>query len=284
MSGGGRQPTDEAWSGDRVARWLQLAEGLEKQLEPVSALLFEAAMLQPGEAVLDVGCGTGPTTRAALAAVGSTGQVTGIDISPEMLAAAAAVPGGDSIVWRAADVVTWQPDSTWDVVVSRFGVMFFSDPQAAFAALALATRPGGRLCFAVWSRRDESALFALPLHAAARALRSAGREVILPPDDGGPFSLCDDERVHLLLTAAGWSDVAIAPHALTLPFAGGLPIAEAAVAALNFGPMRDLAADLADDERELVLAAIRDAFADRVDPGGRVMLPASVRVLTAVRR
>jgi hypothetical protein len=161
--------------------------------------------------------------------------------------------------------------------------MFFSDPRAAFSALASATRPGGRLCVAVWSRRDESDLFGLPLRTLAAALRSAGRDVTLPADDEGPFSLCDDEQVHGLLAAAGWSDLLIEPHTLRLPFAGGLPVDDAAAAALDFGPMRDLTEPLADDDRELVLAALRAAFTDHVDPMGQVRLSASVRIVTARR-
>lgn len=274
---------DDAWTGDRVTRWLDRAEGLARQLEPVSAVLFAAAALKPGEAVLDVGCGTGPTTRRAAAEVGPAGRVTGLDVSPEMLAAAALAPGCAGITWCEADVVTWQPETNWDVVLSRFGVMFFSDPRAAFAALAAATRPGGRLCCAVWSRRDESELFRLPLHAAARALRFADHDVVLPADDEGPFSLCQDAHVRELLRAAGWSGAAVAEHNLMLPFAGGLAVPDAAVAALDFGPVRDLTAELTDDDREQVLAAIRDAFAAHVDPAGHVYVQASVRMLTAER-
>src|SRR4051812_19646648 len=169
------QEKDQAshWDGDRVARWLRQAAGVEGQLAPVSDVLFAAARLQPGESVLDVGCGTGPTTYAAAAAVGPTGHVCGLDISGEMLAAAASAPPADAdpaasapIEWLEADPVAWSPPGPdRDVVLSRFGVMFFSDPAAAFANLARATRAGGRLAFACWQRRDESDLFRVPFEA-----------------------------------------------------------------------------------------------------------------------
>ena len=169
----------EEWSGERVARWLRQAPGLERQLAPVSEVLFEAARLRPGESVLDVGCGTGPTTFAAARAVGPTGRVWGLDVSGEMLAAARAVAGERAdaaaapVDWVEADAVTWLAEAAaHDVVLSRFGVMFFSAPLAAFTNLARATRAGGRLAFASWRRRDESELFAVPLHATLGVLRS----------------------------------------------------------------------------------------------------------------
>src|SRR5262249_13867713 len=154
---------------ERVERWIRQAPGLERQLAPVSDLLLEAARLRAGESVLDVGCGTGPTTIAAARMVGPRGRVGGLDVAGAMLGAAATAAsraGGDAapIEWIEADAVTWTPDGPpRDVVISRFGVMFFSDPGAAFANLARATRANGRLAFASWQRRDDSATFAVPL-------------------------------------------------------------------------------------------------------------------------
>ncbi|MDZ4236127.1 MAG: class I SAM-dependent methyltransferase, partial [Dietzia sp.] len=126
----------DLWTPERVARWLQQSEGIERQLAPASAVLLDTAALQPGERLLDVGCGTGPTTRDAAAAVGPSGRVTGLDISADMIEAARSV-SPESIDWIVADVATWDPPpGAWDVVISRFGVMFFADPVTVFANLA----------------------------------------------------------------------------------------------------------------------------------------------------
>lgn len=277
-----------AWAGDRVARWLVRAVGLEHQLAPVADVLFAAAALRPGERVLDVGCGTGPTTRRAAREVGSAGRVVGLDISAQMLAAAAAAKpdeaGAAPLEWVVADVVGWQPEgAAFDVVLSRLGVMFFSDPAAAFGTLAAATRPGGRLAMAVWARRDESQLFAVPLHAALDELRRRGVTVQAPSEDDGPFSLGDPAVVIALLTGAGWSDVVCTPHQLVLPLGGGMDAASAATAALDSGPVRPVTAGLADDDRDALAAAIAVAFARHLDAGGCVQLSARILLVTATR-
>ena len=282
----------DVWDGDRVERWLRQAEGLERQLAPVSEVLLDAARLAPGESVLDVGCGTGPTTVAAAALVGPTGRVRGLDVSSAMLAAAAgsaAGAPGAPIEWIEADAVTWAPPTTdVEVVLSRFGVMFFSDPARAFANLAAATVAGGRLSVAVWRRRDESPLFAVPLHAAIGALRSGGGDdaaldALLAADGGGPFSLHDEGALTDLLGAAGWADVTVTAHTLDLRFAGGLPPAAAAEAALDFGPTRLAVADAGEDERVRARAAIAESFADHLDDDGTVVLAGAINVVTAVR-
>lgn len=283
------EPADgDAWEGERVARWLRQSEGLERQLAPVSEVLFAAAALRPGERVLDVGCGTGPTTREAARAVGPDGAVTGLDVAAAMLDAAALVPAGEgaaSIDWVVADAVAWAPPAAdHDVVLSRFGVMFFSDPPAAFAHLAAATRPGGRLAVAVWLRRDESELFAIPLRAVLDVRRAHGlADPDDIPDDGGPFSLADPAATTALLEGAGWADVAVATHALDLPFGGGLPPEAAAGAAADFGPTRIALDGLADDVRAEAMAAIAAAFAARTDAAGHVVLGGRVHVVTARR-
>lgn len=296
--------TDEArseeWSGDRVERWLRRAAGLERQLAPVSEVLFAAARLSPGESVLDVGCGTGHTTYAAAQAVGPTGRVCGLDVSGEMLVAAAAAtahPGDDAaapINWVEADVVTWEPEGPQhDVVISRFGVMFFSDPPAAFANLVRATRVDGRLAFAAWQRRDESPLFSVPLHATLGVLRSQGirstaagvdLDDFVATDGDGPFSLHDPVVTAGLLDRAGWSDIAIEHHVLALPFAGGAPPAVAAGAALDFGPTRLVLSGMDDDVVRAAEGTIGEAFADHIDDDGRVTLSGAVNLVTATRR
>lgn len=238
--------------------------------------------------MLDVGCGTGPTTRDAAVAVGAGGSVTGLDVAAEMLEAAAtvAVPDGAApIAWTAADAVTWDaPVAAFDAVISRFGVMFFSDPGAAFATLARATAPGGRLAVAVWATRDESPLFEVPLAAALAVTRAHG---LADPDgldaDQGAFSLGDTAATTAMVEATGWVDVAAASHHLVLPFAGGLPPDEAAGTAARFGPNRVLFADLDDAVRAEATAAVADALRGHVDADGHVALGGHVIVITATR-
>jgi SAM-dependent methyltransferase len=279
--------TTETWEGDRAARWVRQAAGLERQLAPAGTLLLDAAALAPGEAVLDVGCGTGPTTRTAAVAVGPDGRVTGLDVSQEMLDAAAASPaepGAAPLDWVLADAVGWSPPAPppYDVVLSRFGVMFFSDPAAAFANLACATRSGGRLVVAVWARRDESELFSVSLRAALDALERSGISPEVPADDTGPFSLHDPAAVDALLTGAGWADVEVAAHEVLMPFPGDSP-EEAALAALDFGPTRTVMTGIEGPAADAAVAAIAEAFAAHLDADGRVLLEGSVRIIRARR-
>ncbi len=272
----------DPWEGDRVARWVKQSPMLEAQLAPIGEALFAAARLSSGESVLDVGCGTGPTTVRAAADVGPDGSVTGLDVSHDMLAAAAQAPvpdGAAPIQWLEADAVEWTPPSpAYDVVLSRFGVMFFSDSVRAFTNLAAATLPDGRLAMTTWARRDESSLFSVPLMAALAAL---GRDASGLPDDEGPFSLPDPDVIASVLEPAGWVDVECEVHRLSLPYGGGLDPAGAASAALDFGPTRLVVADLDDEARNAAERAITDALADHVDAQGQVVLGGTINVVTA---
>ncbi|MBV9952013.1 MAG: methyltransferase domain-containing protein [Acidimicrobiia bacterium] len=276
----------ESWSGDRATRWVRQAAGIERQLAPVSDRLLAAAAIAPGESVLDIGCGTGPTTREAARAAGAGGRVTGLDLSEDMLAAAAGVatePGSAPIDWLQADGSAWSPPepAAYDVVISRFGVMFFSDPLAAFTNFARVTKPGGRLATAVWARRGESEVFEVPLQAALRALDQCGAPYEPPADDDGPYSFHDPASVEQLLTAAGWSSVEQTTHDLTLLFAGGASPQDAAPASLDFGPTRIVAEGADDETKAAIVAEIAEAFATRVDTDGHVALGGRIRVVQA---
>lgn len=282
-------PADaETWSGERAERWLRQSDGLERQLAPVSELLFEAAELAPGERVLDVGCGTGPTTRQAAREVGPTGAVTGLDLAEGLLEAASGVPVGDDaapITWQLADAVEWTPTpGAFDVVISRFGVMFFSDVLRAFTNLATATRPGGRMALAVWARRDLSPMFEVPLSVALAVRHAHG----LPdPDglarDGGPFSLGDVTSTGAMLESVGWSDFEARVHDLDLVLSGGVDPETAAAASVDFGPTRTALADLDQAISDEALAAIAERYREAVDDDGHVVLPGRVIVITARR-
>lgn len=282
-------PTDPGplWADERVQRWLAQAEPLDRQMAPITELLFEGADLQPGERVLDVGCGSGPTTRHAATLVGPAGSVVGLDIAPAMLEAAAAVapgPEAAAIDWIEADVARWEPAITpVDAVISRFGVMFFDDPVRAFGALASATRPGGRLCAMVWDRRDRSALFQVPFTVVTRALGEMGLTPEALAVDEGAFSLHDPLVVTRLLSTAGWAEVRSERRTVELRVGGGLGPEAAADAALWIGPSRILTEPLDPEQHQRVRDALAAELASHVDTTGQVVLPGSVVRITAQR-
>lgn len=270
-----------------MRRWVEHAEALDRQLAPVTTLLFDGADLQVGERVLDIGCGTGPTTRRAASLVGATGWVGGVDISPDMLAAAAAAPPGEGaapIEWIEADAATWQHSlEPVDAVISRFGVMFFDDPAAAFANLSRASAPDGRLCAMVWDRRDRSPFFEVPLAVTVEVLTRHGLPAVAPPIDTGAFSLFEPAVVDALLRRSGWTDVEVTVHPVQLAAGGGAPPPGAAEGLLAVGPSRVLTDDVDPTVRAEVLDRLAGELEDHVGADGTVSLAGSV-VRIAARR
>lgn len=271
------------WAGDRAKEWVAKSELLERQLQPASDLLFAAAMLRPGERVLDVGCGTGPTTVAAAALVGSEGSVVGLDISADMVAAASTrdVPADAApIEWVTADATTLTVDRPFDAVVSRFGVMFFDDPMAAFGALRSATRDGGRLAMAVWPSWPGAALFSFAHQVVCDRLVEMGLEPG-PITDLKPFSLGDEAPTEAMLREAGWGHPALAFTRTDFVVGGGVSPELAAEALTTMSAARAALVDQPDD----VVAQCRQRLVAALGPMSSengVTIPTDVGVWTAV--
>jgi SAM-dependent methyltransferase len=276
--------TNETWAGGRAARWAAQWEAMERQLAPAADLLLATAAPAPGERVLDVGCGTGATTRVAASAVGTGGAVVGVDVAAEMLDVARTVPiagAAAPIDWVLADATGWDgPSGGFDLVLSRFGVMFFDDPATAFTNLHRLTAPGGRLCIATWERRTESALFDVPLAVVLERCAAWDLEPEVPDLDWAPCSLHPEACVDLL-ARTGWSDVQTRTHRVPLYPGGRVGPVAAAAASLESGIARLVADPLTEAQRDEIRASMAEVYAGHLDADGVVVLDGAVVVTTA---
>ena len=192
------------WNGRPADFWVKEAEHFDTMLAPFGRRLLTAAALEPGEVVLDVGCGNGAISLEAARSVGPGGRVTGLDLSSPMLGMARrrAEELTIDVDFVHGDAQTDSFDQPFDVVVSRFGVMFFDDPEVAFANLAMAARPGGRLCFVCWQEMFANEWITVP---AMAIVAHVGMPEVPEPGTRGPFALADTQRTRGLLESAGWS-------------------------------------------------------------------------------
>lgn len=242
-----------------------------------------ALAVQPGETVLDVGCGTGTTSLALAHAVGPHGHVFGCDISPTMIDAAR-VRGAsyEQLSFIVADVQTDSlvpGDHLADAVYSRFGVMFFADPHAAFANIAANVHPGGRLAFVCWQRAESNEWMSLP----ARIVSSFTPDpVLMPPDAPGPFAFGDPDRVRGILTASGWNDIRIEPFTAPTILGGGLGVDIALDQSMAAPAGQILRAQVDDATFAKATAAVRKALEGHVVDGA-VEFPGNVWIVTARR-
>lgn len=186
---------------------------LEAQLRPFGLLTMDAVSVHDGDRVLDVGCGSGDSTRELARRAGPNGHVRGVDLSGPMLERARVAgdaEGFTTLEFVHADAQTAALGTDWDLVFSRFGVMFFDDPVAAFANLRSALSTDGRLGFVCWCGPDENDHLSRPRRVVARhvALPPAPR-----PGEPGPQALADPTRLRTILGDAGFTDVQAIHHA-----------------------------------------------------------------------
>lgn len=249
----------EYWNGPVGQRWADAQEEFDHFLSAITARLMLFAAPKTGERVLDIGCGAGTTTFMLREAVGEGGAAAGIDISRPMLDLARARMQASN-----ADVAFVEDDASLhdfqavnDLVFSRFGVMFFADPVAAFSNIRRALAREGRLVFVCYRALDENPWAAVPLAAGLPFLPS------MPPADPfapGPFAFADRDRLHLILEDAGYSSVQI--RALDTVMHAGNTAEDTADIMLRLGPLSRAAAD-AD---EAVRGKIKQAVSAAMEP------------------
>src|SRR5919202_367006 len=160
----------EYWNGTAADTWVAQQERLDRQLDPLGRAALRVLAPRPGEHVLDVGCGSGQTTLQLADAVGPDGRVVGVDVSSQLLAAARRRPRPANVAFEQADAQTYAFERPFDAIYSRFGVMFFADPVAAFANLRRALKPGGRMAFVCWREEAANPMMTVPMAAAAKHL------------------------------------------------------------------------------------------------------------------
>lgn len=272
----------EDWAGEMGAKWLANLDRFESMIAPIGAALLAQADYQPGTCVLDLGCGGGATTLAIAQAVGPSGIAVGLDISPDLVAAAgtrAADAGLQNCRFVCGDAASAMPQGApFDRLFSRFGSMFFANPAAAFAHLHTLLRPGARADLAVWGPPRDN-LWMMEMMGVVRS------HIEIPPAiprAPGPFAFEDTDYLREILTTAGFGNITIAPYTGTQPVGGaGASATEAAdfvLAAMAVG--RALA-----EHGDAVRSAARDdliaLFEQRYVPDEGVMMGCKAWLVTA---
>lgn len=267
------------WEAEEGEHWATNAERYTKVLAGYGEIITDAAGFSAGDRVLDVGCGNGDISIMAGHAVGSAGAVQGVDLSPAMLEVAASratAEGLDNVRFARADAAAFQPNPAgFDVLVSRFGVMFFPDPTGAFTHLRSLMTPGGRLVFACWQDLFANDWMIIPGAAIAEVLPLPGGA---DPDAPGPFAFANAGRLRDILDTAGYQNVEI--ETSKAPMWMGTDAAETVDFLRSTGMGRAL---FSDAPPELVTKATRraeEALAPFEGPDG-VQLSGSAWLVTA---
>ena len=252
----------EYWNEGSGDKWVALQERIDAQIAVFGERVLDEAGLGSGMRVLDVGCGCGATSLAAAQRVGPDGEVVGVDISTVMLARArerALETGLEQVTFLNADAQLHAfPAGHFDAVISRFGVMFFEDPRAAFANLRGALTPTGSLVFACWRPPTENPWVLVPLQAVASVLPPPEPP---PPGAPGPFALADPDRVNALLKDAGFGSIAVERHDASLVLGGGPELDVAVEFALSMGPAGRMLQEASDEQKAEARRVVRDALA-----------------------
>jgi SAM-dependent methyltransferase len=267
----------EYWNTKAGETWAKFQEALDRQIETLGLAAMDTLRPEKGEHIIDIGCGCGQTSLDLASRVGAGGLVVGVDISKPMLEVARRRPHPASNLRVTFELLDAQSDDLghgrFDAAFSRFGVMFFSDPVAAFTNIRESLKPSGRLVFVCWRPLNQNPWMRAPLEAALPLLPP------IPPFDPmapGPFAFADAGRVQSILASAGFGSVKVNPFDAAI---GGANLEQTLQLALNVGP---LGAALRENPQcsETVANAVRDLLSKYATPNG-VLMPAAVWIVSA---
>jgi ubiquinone/menaquinone biosynthesis C-methylase UbiE len=274
-----RQAGDEQmklWNGLAGRAWVEAQELLDQMFKPLEDLLVGAVSAGAGRRVLDVGCGTGSTTLAVARLLGAKGRCIGIDISEPMITAARARAEREgtpaSFILANAQDHAFEPAS-FDMIISRFGVMFFDDFVRAFANLRRAAKERAELRFVAWRSASENPFMTTAERAAAPLLPNIPAR---RPDAPGQFAFADQRRVSLILEESGWAEIDIRPIDVTCT----LPDKEQVRYMARFGPVGQVLHEADDQTRTQVIETVRAAFEPYVH-GAEVRFTAACWLVSA---
>ena len=270
------QDQKEFWNGPGGESWVTGQETLDAAMRPVTDVLLKAAAVKSSDRVTDIGCGTGQTT---LEIAKRAASALGVDVSAPMLALAkdrAQQAGLSNVQFEQRDAQTEELQADATLAMSRFGVMFFEDPVAAFTNIRRQMADDGRLCFACWKTPRENAWVSLPMSIVRQHIQDD-----TPPDPlaPGPFAFADDARVRSLLEEAGWTDVDLAPAEFDMAW-GESPEA-AAHGLIERGPLRRIFVGdpfISEETKQAIIKGIQDALPPS---DGGIFLKGAIWIVTA---
>ena len=265
----------EYWNGDAGKRWVEFSERLDGMLAPFADAILERAHITSTDEVLDVGCGAGILSQMAATHAKS---VLGLDISEPLIAHSKARASHlSNIEFMHGDAGAAKLDTPKDLLISRFGVMFFEDPVAAFSNLHKGMKSGGRLVFACWQAPSENMWAIAPLQVAMPFFKQAPT----PPDPRapGPFAFTDPDYVKEVLTTAGWRNVDLKNWRGTVELPGD-DVAESASFMMEMGPLSRIM-KAQDIDKSFVEVALISKLSEAADDAGRVHMSAAVWVVSA---
>jgi SAM-dependent methyltransferase len=280
-------PTDNSeqiaeWNGVLGQRWVAMQKDIDRIVVPFGDGALKAAAPQSGERVIDIGCGCGDTSLEIARIVGATGEVLGIDVSQPMLEVArsrSALAHCANLAFRNGDASEVELPSNIDLLFSRFGIMFFSQPTAAFSHLRKSLRAGGRCVFVCWRTPRDNAWAMTPLSAARKAMDITPAPA--DPNAPGPFAFADEERLRTLLSGAGFSDIHIQRFDAALSL-GETPRL-AAENAVQIGPVSRLVREVGVEHLPIILDAVERTLAPLAAPGGHVSLNGSTWIVSTTK-